>query len=609
MSQILSSKISTVRRKQATVSTLTGLTAAIGIFALILGAEMFLDWWLNFSMTIRVAFLAVNIAAVVWILLYAVFGPILYGSDDDEIALMVEDAEPAFRTRLIASIQLSRPDAVAASSSPALVRAMIAQAESLAGPMDFARVVKTDLLTRILIITLSILIVFGGAFAWAGQPARDLLRRAFLSNVPVPRNTRVLSITDNLLVARGDNVEIIALADGVVPSEDRPHQVNIKTSESKRKQDFEMSRVTLDATRLAQLEDAIQDSVKRGNRNAAEAKAVSDLLKSRGVDAAVFSATIENVQESFDYTVRLNDGESARSSFVKVLPRPVVKDINIKQQYPAYTRQPAQDRKLGDLAILEGSKLQMKVIASKPLRTPVAGDVKNNYIHLIGSDRNFPLAVDATNTSLLTGEIDIPAGTTGFSINLFDADQIESKDSAVYPIQLIPDKAPIVKIVQPNRKEVLLVRTGRLTVTFEALDDFGISKASLKYKVDEDAKGEQTIPLDLSSLNDANRRTLRGGYPWKLQDVPFTPTPEKPTLEGRTIEYWIEIEDNNAVAKAPGKGQSEHYMIRVGTEDEVKRGIQQRLAELGSNLRNTADSQEAEAARNQTIILDRQQPK
>ena len=35
----------------------------------------------------------------------------------------------------------------------------------------------------------------------------DLFKRAFLSNVPVPRKTRVLPITDNLLIARGDTVE------------------------------------------------------------------------------------------------------------------------------------------------------------------------------------------------------------------------------------------------------------------------------------------------------------------------------------------------------------------------------------------------------------------
>ncbi|HSI36820.1 MAG TPA: DUF4175 family protein [Tepidisphaeraceae bacterium] len=608
MSQILTSKLATVRRKHATVATLTGLTAAVGAFVLILMAEMFLDWWLNLSMTVRAAFLAINIAAVVWILLYAVFGPILYGPDDDEIALLVEDAEPAFRTRLIASIQLSRPEAVAAGASKSLVRAMIDQAESLAGPMDFARVIKTDVLTRVVVITLSVLILGGGAFAWGGPTAQTLLKRAFLSSVPVPRDTRVVHVTENLRVARGDNVEILALADGVSPTGDRAKTVYIKTAESKRKQDFEMAPVTIDGVRMAQLKGVLDDAVARGLRAPADAKPVADMLAARGADAAVYGATIENVQESFEYTVRLNDGESARSATVTVLPRPVVTRIVLTKVYPAYTGKSPEPVQPGQLQILEGSKLKLQVTASKPLRVPAPGDNKANRVHLIGVDKSVPLAVDPANPTQLTGEVDIAAQTTGFSINLFDADQIESKDPAVYPVQVIPDKAPVVRIVAPNRKEILAVRTARLTVAYDATDDFGMSKANLKYRVDEDAKGEQTIPLDLSSLNDANRRVLKGAFAWKLQDIAFTPTAEKPTLEGRTVEYWIEVEDNNAVAKAPGKGVSEHNMIRVGSEEEVKRAIQQRLAELGTNLRNTAESQEDIATRTQTIIKDRLNP-
>src|SRR4051794_3482662 len=101
MSQILHAKIATVRRKHAGVATATGIAAAIGAASLILAAGMLLDWWLNLPEGWRVAFLAVNLATVVFILLSRVAAPILYGPDDDEIALMVEDAEPAFRTRLI----------------------------------------------------------------------------------------------------------------------------------------------------------------------------------------------------------------------------------------------------------------------------------------------------------------------------------------------------------------------------------------------------------------------------------------------------------------------------------------------------------------------------
>src|SRR5215212_6108560 len=167
MSQILAAKILSVRRKHVSVATSTGVAAAVGAFVLLLGLSMLLDYfWRGTGLpwSARAALLALNLAAVVSILLYSIFGPVLYGPDDDEIALLVEDAEPAFRTRLIASIQLSRPQSLPAGASPSLVRAMIAQAESLAGPIDFSRVIKTDALLRTVILALLTLIVTAGTF-------------------------------------------------------------------------------------------------------------------------------------------------------------------------------------------------------------------------------------------------------------------------------------------------------------------------------------------------------------------------------------------------------------------------------------------------------------
>src|SRR6185503_8741990 len=119
-------------------------------------------------------------------------------------------------------VQLSRPDAIPAGASISLARAMIAQAESIAGPMHFARVIKTDRLLKIVVMTMLIVILGAAAFTWGGETAKALLRRAFLVDVPIPRATRVLHVSGNMLAAKGDGVQILALADGVVPaSEDR----------------------------------------------------------------------------------------------------------------------------------------------------------------------------------------------------------------------------------------------------------------------------------------------------------------------------------------------------------------------------------------------------
>jgi hypothetical protein len=604
MSSILQAKLSSVRRKHVLVALATGVCAAIGIAVVGLAAAMLVDFWLTLSFTWRAAFLAVNIALAVCALLYGGLGPILFGPDEDGMALMVEEAQPAFRTRLIASVQLSRPGAIPAGASTSLVRAMIAQAEAIARPMDFARVIKTENLARVAGLALLIVVLSGAAYVRGGDTSGALLRRAFLADVPIPRATRVLHVTGDMLAARGDSVEILVLADGVVPSSEERQKLYIRT-DSGRKTEYTLARVNLDAAKL----DEIRQAVAYGTRDVGETDAIRARLDSLKTDAPIFGVTIDNAQDSFKYTVRLNDGESNRPHKVTVLPRPAVTKIEAKQIFPAYTGLGATPRQLGDLTILQGSRLQLAVNVNKPLRRGAAANSAEpypNHVHLIGSNHDVPLNLDAGDNKLLTGEIDLPPGTTGFSIQLTDENGLRSKDPAIYRVDLVPDKAPTVRIVIPTRKEVLLVREAKHRVVFEAADDYAIGKVTLKYKVDDGP--EQGFPLDLKGQTP---KSFTGEHPWQIAQVQ-PPSATRPMLEGSVIEYWIEVEDTRnlpGVANGgPNKGASEHYMIRVGTKEEVRAQLAARLADVGSGLRSATEDQEGLAGKVQTLLLEREQP-
>ena len=601
MSAILRAKISSVRRKHVLVAIATGVAAALGAAVLCLAAGMLLDWWLTLAHGWRVAFLAVNVAVVVWILLYAVAAPVIFGPDDDEIALMVEDAQPAFRTRLIASVQLSRPNAVPAGASASLARAMVTQAESLAGPMDFGRVIKTDGLIKIVVLTMLIALLGGGLFAYGGETSRALLQRAFLVDVPIPRATRVLHVSGNLLAAKGDAVEILALADGVAPTSEDRQKLYIKT-EGGRRTEYTLTRVNLDPQRVEQIRRALGNAT----REARETETIRARLESLKADAPIFGVTIENAQDSFAYTVRLNDGDSHKAHTVTVLPRPAVTKVEAKQVFPAYTGLGVQPRQLGDLTILQGSRLRLSITANKSLKRSRGGGAPPNFVHFIGSDKDVPLTPDEKDNKLLSGEIDLPPGTTGFSINLTDEYGLSSKDPAVYRVDLVPDKAPTVRIILPTRKEALLVREARHRVVFETADDYAIGKVALKYKVDDGP--EQAVLLDLQGKTP---RSFTGEHLWQIAQVQ-PPSATRPMLEGSVIEYWVEVEDTRnlpGVANGgPNKGVSEHYMIRVGTKEEVRAQLAARLADVGSGLRTATDDQEGLAGRVQTLLLEPQRP-
>ncbi len=527
MSQILLSKIASLRRKQTLVSAGAGLAAILGLAVLLLAFTMFLDFYLELPRWLRAAFLALDIALLASILAVKILKPLLLGPDDQQLALQVEHALPDFRTRLIASIQLGNPQAVPAGTSKTLVQAMIRQTELVASSLDFSSIVPLDPLVRTsalsaLICTLGII-----SFGYSAHLSADLLKRAFLADVPVPRQTRINCITQDKVIALGDSILIEALAQGVIPKTGR-------------------LRIDYNSGRQQTL-----------------------VFNSTPDKPAHFQQLIENVQESFSYSIRLNDSRSQNYS-VRAIPRPIITSIDMRQTYPPYTRRPPEPRSPGDLLLLAGSHLNVQVNANKPVR--------NGYLHLVGPNSDLPMPPSSNDHQTLAGSITVPPkGLTGFSVRLIDQYGISSNDQTVYPIDILLDKDPSVHITWPDRKEELSTQQARILIAFEAADDYGIARIFLHYRVDKQvtpdtlAPGdEKTLELDLSKDSPQDLRRLKRRYEFNLASLQPVP------LEGAAVEYWLEVQDGNNVT-GPGKAFSDHYRARIVSEIAKRADLMNRL--------------------------------
>jgi hypothetical protein len=545
---MLQSKLSAVRQKHVTVSFCTGLVAAVGALVLGLGIGMLLDWWLDLPWVLRAIFLALDLALLVVIVLHFIISPIVFGPDDEAIALRVEDAEPSLASRLIASVQLSRSGAVPAGASSSMVKAMVTQTEAMSRELDFGRVVPTDRLTKLAIgAALAVLLGLCG-FAWGYNTSvsTDLLRRALLGNVDVPRKTRIRMGEDaDRIVPRGDTVILGAHAAGSIPDKG---EVEVRF-ESGRKQFFALDR------------DA-KDTI-----------------------APFFTRDLQNVQDSFTYRIHLGDARSPWHT-VSVLSRPITTNIDVRQVYPPYTRMGTITRSLGDLQILAGSHLLLSVTSNNPCNSTSKNQGRNSFVHLVGSQADVPMTLDAHNPHLLTADVEVSDTVTGFAIHLVDSNGLASADDAAnYRIDVIQDKDPVVKINFPINREELATKIAHEVIAFDANDDFGITKLSLKYKVDDGP--EQTVPLQILDPKHAHNR-----YDWNLGKISPASTTQ-PSLEGSSIEYWIEAVDNNNVRKSgPGVGTSEHYTLRIVSEEVKRAEIAARMAGLGEALRNGIDDQQ-----------------
>jgi hypothetical protein len=532
-SAMLQAKIDALRRKHVLVAVATGVAMAVAVAVELLALAMFLDWLMELPWAVRLVSLLVQIGVLGYITWHSILKPFLRQPDDDELALMVEKARPTFRSRLIASLQLTRPNGIPPGASPILVDSMVEETEALAKPIDFNAIISTDRLTKLggLAITVTILGLAGLLIGkWT---VTDLLKRAFLSNIPVPRKTRVIVPDGDKLVGRGDNVRLEAFADGVLPNHGR---VQVKYR-GRRLQEYPLEQ-------------------NRENKRH-------------------FARTIENVQDSFSYIIYLNDGQS-RSLNVKAIPRPTVATMECTQEFPAYTKLEPVRRSLGDLSLLAGSKMQLKITATK--------DIKTAAISFVGLEQIIPVQVTPQKPRELLGEFAVPAkGLTGFTIQMLDTENMESHDTAVYRVDVLPDKAPVARITYPDRKEELITSIANMIVGIEATDDFEIAKVRLRYKVDtRDEGAEQAIELDLEGQA---LQKLRRRHEWKFGD--FSP----PLSEGSRIEYWIEVTDNNNVT-GPGIGMSEHQLAKVVSESEKRADLLNRAGDYLGSINDVANDQE-----------------
>lgn len=526
----LHQRIAVVRLRHQTVALTRGAVLVAAALIGWLTAEMALDWLIELPWIVRAIMLPAALGGLGYLVWQHVVFPLRNRPNDEAVALMVERAMPIFRSRFIASIQLARAEKT--GTVPLLVRALLAETAAMAAQLNFHWVVKTDRLRRVLKISAWVVAVSAALLVLGGRADVPLLKRAFLSTTPVPRKTRILNSTGDRNVGVGDDLNIEATAGGIVPSAGR---VTVKYANGQTHQ------FTLEAD----------------PRNRAH-----------------FSRVIQSVQEPFTYVIRLGDATSP-SFRVTTTPRPAVVSIECEQVYPAYTRLGTAPRGLGDLTLLAGSRLKVKITTNR--------NITKGVLRSVGVEKETPLRINEKNRRELTGTLDVPAkDLTGFSIDMVDENGVAGKGDAVYRIDLVPDRPPTIRITEPERREELITQQGSLTVGFEAADDFGISKVELHYKTGQDENSPvSTVSFDLGGQADKN---VSRRFEWKIKTL--NPHP----VEGAVIEYWLEATDTNTVT-GPGVTATDHYQVKVVSEGEMRAYLASRVAETMEGVKTVEQGQ------------------
>lgn len=505
---------------------------AVAVIVALLGLALFLavDWMVDLSLDTRSGVIIALGAVVAVFLLRALAALSTQQRDEETLALMVEEREPGFRSRLIASVQFARGKAtVPDEGARGMVERMVEDTESFARPMRLTEVVNTRPLKRALLILLLLGALAGGGYYAGGPVTEDLLKRAFLSDVPVPRATRVVWTSRDLRIGIGDSVTVEARVEGYEPEEGT---LRIRYASGRRQK------------------------VRMG----------------RGSEGTRYAATLENVQESFTFQVTVKDGRSGRESVV-ALPRPSVVELVGEQRYPVYMRLPPSMHQPGEFLLYPSSELLLKITASQPL--------KEATVRLLGraEQQAVEAAVDAQDPRVAHVNLKVEAGFTGFTVELLDAEDMASKDATVYRVDVLSDEPPKVRIVRPSRQRELVTARARVLVGYEAEDRFGIEKLVLSYKVG--AEGEAgSLELPIPERGAVKVAEL---FDWELGQI------EPPLEVGNEIEFWIEAYDQN---ESTDKGKSAVRILKVVTPREKRNDLLSRVGDSLGRIDRATDDQE-----------------
>lgn len=268
-----------------------------------------------------------------------------------------------------------------------------------------------------------------------------------------------------------------------------------------------------------------------------------------------YQIELNDIRTGFHYRlsgVALNEAYSGRllspSFTITILTPPRTEQLDIRVRPPRYSGLPEfqQERNIGDISALGGSRATIEIKLNKTVRS--AG-------LLFASGTNIPLRVRGKQ---LDGAFTIRKNDS-YQIILQDTSGIKNQNPITYRVRVIEDNAPYVEIPDPGQ-DVESPIDGTLPLKIEAEDDFGISALSLHYTIiNSHPSQKDTIKIPLLFKN-INGRNGQSAYLLDFNKLPLT--------FGDTLKYFARALDNNAFSGVSA-ARSKTYSVRFPSLEEL----------------------------------------
>lgn len=260
------------------------------------------------------------------------------------------------------------------------------------------------------------------------------------------------------------------------------------------------------------------------------------------------------LQHSISYRVAAVDGISPAYE-ITVQPNPTIAIESLTFHPPKYTKLPLQTQVgQGEITVLEGTKIVAEAIANLPIREAyldllqVAPEAFNNNDQKprYRTVDSIPMTVDgpkakATFWALLNRSRE-QSLASHYQIRFVSVDGNRNLRPNLYPIKVIPDLAPEIRVLNPRDTEIPVSADGSLAVDFEANDlDFEI--AEVQFLLNH--RGHLLVQERLATQPVNGNQRVRGRYVLQPRELQLK--------VGDTAMFFLTAADNRTVPAEEGR--------------------------------------------------------
>lgn len=552
------SKISAVRLKVR----LVGLIKVVAATILMLGGGVVLSFIIDHEwepdIPSRIPLMAFIAGVVLVGVLSSIWLWLRKDLSDDQVALMIEQANPWLEDSLISAVQLSREqNAGDQYHSDEMINSMINRAGTNTASFES---VHRGRLTPVLPLVLAagvIVAALAGSFQYEG--------------------TQVYAKTwaDRVLLMKKESYPKPVYIKVVIPKE---HQspANETLVHVVRGEDLEIS---VDITQGGTEEMKVLTTF--------EISGQKEVKKMRRLSDMTFIKTFENVTEPFSFKVDAGYGVISEVYTVKLIDRARIEQAHFWLEYPEYTKReptPEKDpiRAKNSLDVPVGTVLRYKIFSSMPIENAALQFFFDKANKEMEEGPTPSIATDGEKAGLeFTGKFQVKRSMRFRYILKSTGGLVSDQNSKLYSLRTIEDRPPIVKFKEPGRSQSV-TKKAVIPMLLSVKDEYGVDRVLLRTTI---SRSGTVLKKDQRALENPEGTEKQAIYKWdfRIEDMELQ--------EGDQLEYYVVAYDRN-FDESKRAGQSLAYTFTIVSGEDLSRMLQDRMMQLKGDLESVAKTQD-----------------